>query len=397
MLTQKAIKTAHILCVGTELLLGDIVNTNAAFLSQRLADLGICVYKHTVVGDNPARLKAALAEALADADLVITSGGLGPTYDDLTKETVADAFGLEMELDERSLATIKAYFERTGRRMPPNNEKQAMMPRGARVFDNHYGTAPALAYNGLLQGNLGSSITYGKPVAEIIKEPLLNTIFLNLLATALALSITIPLGIFCAKKQGSKRDFAVQVGTIVGYSVPTFIIAILFIWFFAIQLNLFPVSGMSSVGKEYTGFRAVLDRLYHFALPLLVMTFCSLGGMTRYVRASMLDALRLDCIRTARAKGLNERLVVRSHAFRNALIPIIALLVGWLLSIFSGSIMIENVFGINGIGRVYFEALTTGDNEIALAMQMFYILIALLGNLLVDIAYGVADPRIRLS
>ena len=253
------------------------------------------------------------------------------------------------------------------------------------------------SYNGLLQGNLGSSITYGKPVAEIIKEPLLNTIFLNLLATALALSITIPLGIFCAKKQGSKRDFAVQVGTIVGYSVPTFILAILFIWFFAIQLNLFPVSGMSSVGKEYTGFRAVLDRLYHFALPLLVMTFCSLGGMTRYVRASMLDALRLDCIRTARAKGLNERLVVRSHAFRNALIPIIALLVGWLLSIFSGSIMIENVFGINGIGRVYFEALTTGDNEIALAMQMFYILIALLGNLLVDIAYGVADPRIRLS
>ena len=253
------------------------------------------------------------------------------------------------------------------------------------------------SYNGLLQGNLGSSITYGKPVAEIIKEPLLNTMFLNLLATALALSITIPLGIFCAKKQGSKRDFAVQVGTIVGYSVPTFIIAILFIWFFAIQLNLFPVSGMSSVGKEYTGFRAVLDRLYHFALPLLVMTFCSLGGMTRYVRASMLDALRLDCIRTARAKGLNERLVVRSHAFRNALIPIIALLVGWLLSIFSGSIMIENVFGINGIGRVYFEALTTGDNEIALAMQMFYILIALLGNLLVDIAYGVADPRIRLG
>ena len=253
------------------------------------------------------------------------------------------------------------------------------------------------SYNGLLQGNLGSSITYGKPVTEIIKEPLLNTIFLNLLATVLALSITIPLGIFCAKKQGSKRDFAVQVGTIVGYSVPTFIIAILFIWFFAIQLSVFPVSGMSSVGKEYTGFRAVLDRLYHFALPLLVMTFSSLGGMTRYVRASMLDALRLDCIRTARAKGLNERLVVRSHAFRNALIPIIALLVGWLLSIFSGSIMIENVFGINGIGRVYFEALTTGDNEIALAMQMFYILIALLGNLLVDIAYGVADPRIRLS
>ncbi|MBQ8685885.1 MAG: ABC transporter permease [Clostridia bacterium] len=253
------------------------------------------------------------------------------------------------------------------------------------------------SYNGLLQGNLGSSVAYGKPVAEVIKTPLLNTVFLNLLATTAALAITLPLGVYCARKRGGKRDFAVQVGTIVGYSVPTFIIAILFIWLFAIQLNLFPVSGMSSVGKDYTGFRAVLDRIYHFALPLIVMTFCSLGGMTRYVRASMIEALRMDCIRTARAKGLRERLVVRSHAFRNALIPIISLLVGWLIGIFSGSIMIENIFGINGIGRVYFEALSTGDNEIALAMQMFYIVIALLGNLLIDIAYGLADPRIRLG
>ena len=253
------------------------------------------------------------------------------------------------------------------------------------------------AYNGLLQGNLGSSVAYGKPVAEIIKEPLLNTMFLNVIATALALAITLPLGIFCAVKKGSKRDFAVQVGTIVGYSIPTFIIAILFIWLFAVQLDIFPVSGMSSVGESYTGFRALLDRLYHFCLPLIVMTFCSLGGMTRYVRASMLDALSLDCVRTARAKGLNERLVVRSHAWRNALIPIVSLIIGWLVGIFSGSIMIENVFGINGIGKVYFDALTSGDNEIALAMQMFYVLLALLGNLFVDIAYGLVDPRIRVN
>lgn len=105
-------------------------------------------------------------------------------------------------------------------------------------------------YNGLLQGNLGSSIVYGKPVAEIIKEPLLNTVFLNVIATALALAITLPLGIFCAVKKGSKRDLAVQVGTIVGYSIPTFIIAILFIWLFAVQLDIFPVSGMSSVGTN---------------------------------------------------------------------------------------------------------------------------------------------------
>ena len=139
------IATAEILCVGTELLLGDIVNTNAAFLSQRLADLGISVYRHTAVGDNPERLKAALAAALSSADLVITSGGLGPTYDDLTKETVAAYFERPMELDRHSLERIKTYFAKTGRAMTKNNEKQAMMPVGAHIFDNNYGTAPALA------------------------------------------------------------------------------------------------------------------------------------------------------------------------------------------------------------------------------------------------------------
>ena len=142
------IKTAEILCVGTELLLGDIVNTNAAYLSQRLAELGIHVYRHTAVGDNPERLKRALDAAFAEADLVITSGGLGPTYDDLTKETVAAYFGRELEMHEESLSVIRSYFERTGRVMTKNNEKQAMMPRGAIVFPNHYGTAPSLAIEG---------------------------------------------------------------------------------------------------------------------------------------------------------------------------------------------------------------------------------------------------------
>lgn len=253
------------------------------------------------------------------------------------------------------------------------------------------------SFNGLLQGNLGSSVVYGKPVSQVVKEPLFNTVFLNLFVTVAALGITIPLGIFCASKKGSKRDLAVQVGTIIGYSMPVFIIAILFIWLFAVKWGIFPVSGMSSVGKEYTGFRAFLDKLYHFALPLIVMTFCSLGGMTRYVRASMLDALSLDCVRTARAKGLKERAVVYSHAWRNALIPVVALVIGWLLGIFSGSIMVENIFGLNGIGKVYFDALTANDNEIVLALQMFYILLALIGNLLVDLAYGVVDPRIRVQ
>lgn len=255
----------------------------------------------------------------------------------------------------------------------------------------------AYTYNGMLQGNLGSSIMHGKPVAEIIAVPMQNTIFMNIFATILALGITIPLGIFCAVKRGSKRDIAVQVGTIVGYSIPVFITAILFIWLFAVVLRIFPVSGMSTPGNDFTGFRAFLDRMYYMALPLIVMTFCSLGGMTRYVRASMIEALSLDCIRTARAKGVKESVVIYSHAWRNALIPIVTLVIGWFLSIFSGSIMIESIFAYNGVGKVYYDALNNNDNEIVLALQMFYIFIALAGNLIIDLAYGFVDPRIRVS
>lgn len=142
---QSLIRSAEILCVGTELLIGDIVNTNAAYIARRLATLGIGVYRQSVVGDNPARLAEDLRSALERVDLVITSGGLGPTYDDLTKETAAAVFGRKMELHGESLARIERYFAESGRVMTDNNRKQAMMPTGAVVLPNDYGTAPALA------------------------------------------------------------------------------------------------------------------------------------------------------------------------------------------------------------------------------------------------------------
>lgn len=252
-------------------------------------------------------------------------------------------------------------------------------------------------YNGILQGNLGYSYEYSKPAKDVLAEPMKNTIFINIFATILALGITIPLGIFCAVHRGSKRDTAIQVATIVGYSIPTFIIGIVFIWIFASTLGWFPVSGMGTPGANYTGAKKFFDQLYYMCLPLIAMTFASLGGMTRYVRASMTEALSLDCIRTARAKGLREKTVVYSHAWRNALIPIITLVIGWFLGIFSGSIMIENIFGLNGVGRMYIQSLNNKDFEVVLLLQMFYVMIGLLGNLVVDIAYGIADPRVRVN
>ena len=144
------IRHAEILCVGNELLYGDVVNTNAAYLSAALTAMGILVIHQTVVGDDPTALQAALDDAFSGehrpaSDLVVMTGGLGPTYDDLTKETVAAYFGREMYLDEPSLNTIKAYFEKSGRVMAPNNQKQAMMPQGAVILPNANGTAPGLA------------------------------------------------------------------------------------------------------------------------------------------------------------------------------------------------------------------------------------------------------------
>ena len=252
-------------------------------------------------------------------------------------------------------------------------------------------------YNGILQGNFGYSYQYDRPALDVLITPMKNTIFINIFATIFGLGITIPLGIFCAVHRGSKRDTAVQIGTIVGYSIPTFITAIIFIWLFAIILGWFPVSGMKTPGSDYVGWQKLKDELYYMALPLIVMTFSSLGGMTRYVRASMTEALSLDCIRTARAKGLREKSVIYSHAFRNALIPIITLVIGWFIGIFSGSIVIENIFGLNGVGRLYILSLNNKDFEVVLLLQMFYVIVGLLGNLVIDIAYGIADPRVRVN
>lgn len=165
---MKEIKTAEILCVGTELLLGDIVNTNAAFLSQRLAELGIAVYHQSVVGDNPERLLAELEAASKRCDLVITSGGLGPTYDDLTKETISAFFGKKLVRDDATLERIRSYFAQTGRVMTPNNEKQADIPEGAIAIDNAYGTAPGV----IVEGDTLTAIMLPGPPRELI--PLFN-------------------------------------------------------------------------------------------------------------------------------------------------------------------------------------------------------------------------------
>jgi peptide/nickel transport system permease protein len=252
-------------------------------------------------------------------------------------------------------------------------------------------------FNGMLQGNLGYSQQYNQYCTKVIKAPIVNTMIFNIFATILTLVITIPLGIWCAVHRNSKADQAVQAFTIIDYSIPQYIIGLLFVFVFAVLLRWFPVNGAATPGANYTGLREFTDRMYYLALPIIVSTFSGLGGMSRYVRASMIDALSMDCIRTARAKGVKERVVIFSHAWRNALLPVVTSIIGWFLGIFSGSIVLERMFSLNGMGKLYIDALNAKDIELCLTIQMFYVIVALLGNLATDLIYGVVDPRVRVN
>ena len=254
-------------------------------------------------------------------------------------------------------------------------------------------------FNGMLQGNFGYSNLYKRDVVEVIVDPMANTIFINIFSTIAALGITIPLGIYCAVHKGSKFDQTTQVVTMLGYSIPVYIIALVFMFLFCVLWPLFPVMGMKTPGATYAAgsWEEFVDKLHHIALPVIVMTFGSLGGMTRYVRSAMIESLSMDYIRTARAKGLKEKVVIYSHAWRNALLPVITSILGWFLSIFSGSVVIENTFSLSGMGKLYWQGLNNNDFELVLAIQMFYSIVSLIGSLLIDISYGLVDPRVRVD
>ena len=274
-----------------------------------------------------------------------------------------------------------------GQKMSVSPEKYEMLYQEARArlgLDKPLVIQYFSWFGNMLRGDFGYSSVYRIPVLDLVYYVIL---FL----------ITIPLGIKAAVKQNSPFDTTVQVTTIIGISIPSFITALIFIFLFAITLPIFPISGMVTTGAGYTGLRAVIDYLYHLCLPVIVMVFAGLGGLTRYVRGALLDALSMDYVRTARAKGLREKTVIYKHAFRNALIPITGYVVGSIVAIFGGSIIIETLFSWKGVGKLLIDSLNQQDYTVALAMQMFYILLALAANLITDLCYCLVDPRIKLE
>ncbi|MBM3266616.1 MAG: ABC transporter permease [Candidatus Sericytochromatia bacterium] len=244
----------------------------------------------------------------------------------------------------------------------------------------------------LLTGNLGNSLFTGRPVAEMILERLPNTFILMGSALVVSLSIGVTLGVISALKQYSAFDFLVTTFAFIGYSLPVFWFGVMLLLVFAATLHWFPAGGMYSVGNQ-----SLLDLLWHMVLPVAMLSIVHIAGWSRYMRSSMLEVIRQEFVRTARAKGLAERVVIVRHAFRNALIPIVTIVALALPGLFGGAIMTETIFAWPGIGRLFFDSLGKADFPVLMAILTISATLVIVCNLLADIAYSALDPRIQYS
>ncbi len=243
-----------------------------------------------------------------------------------------------------------------------------------------------------LGGDLGYSRVYTKPVMEILVPRLGGTTLLLGISLLLSLAIAIPLGVCAALNPYSKADYAVNMFCFAGISLPPFWLALLLILCFAVVLGWLPAGGMLTVGDG-----GILDRLQYMILPVLTLTIHSVGGFTRFMRASMMETLRQDYVRTARAKGLSEARVVTGHALRNALTPLVTVVALSFGGLFSGAMITETMFGWRGMGKTIFDAIMGNDFNLALAGLLLATGFTLLGNFLADLCYAWLDPRVTLS
>lgn len=250
----------------------------------------------------------------------------------------------------------------------------------------------------LASGDLGYSRTYRVPVTELLGPRLWNTFILSMASLGLSLLISIPLGVMTALKPGGRLDTSLNLVSFVGISVPSFWLGIMLIIIFCVKLGWLPAGGTQTIGMEDASFLTMLgDRSIYLLLPVLSLSLQQIGRFMRFSRSAMLECLRLDFIRTAKAKGLPWKTVLWKHAFRNALIPLITIVALSLSSVFSGAILTETVFAYQGVGKLVYDSTIGNDFNVAMVSFMISISMVLLMNLVADILYGFADPRISYS
>ena len=249
----------------------------------------------------------------------------------------------------------------------------------------------------LCKFDLGDSFVFRQPVADVIASKMGTSFIVAFIATIFEFLIAIPLGITAATHQYKFRDYLVTVLVMIGISLPSFFFGNLLIGVFSLELELFPSSGMASAGVTLTGIEALLDTLHHLVLPIATVVILSIGARMRMTRTNMLEVMGSDFIRTARAKGLKESVVINKHAFRNTMIPLVTSLAGLLPALFSGAIITEQVFGLDGIGNAALSAMNQGDIPFIMGYNMFLAMLSVLGILLADLMYALVDPRVKLE
>ncbi len=244
---------------------------------------------------------------------------------------------------------------------------------------------------GLATGNWGHSYISGRPVLHMITGRLPATLLLMGAAFLVSVGVAVPAGVVAATRRNTATDHTLSTVAIAGVSVPTFWLALVVIWFFAGRLRWIPSGGMATLGAAFS----LTDRLHHLIAPTLVLGLVSTAAWSRYMRASMLDALSQDHLRTARAKGLSDRIVLYKHALRNALLPLITLMGLQIPHFFGRAVVTEILFSWPGLGRLYYDAINQRDYPVLLAGLVVSAVLVLAGNLLADLLYGIANPRIR--
>jgi peptide/nickel transport system permease protein len=248
--------------------------------------------------------------------------------------------------------------------------------------------------------NFGESYKDHRPVIDIILERIPVSLQLSLTSIFLVYLFSIPIGVFSAVRQKSLADRALTVGLFILYSLPSFWVAMMLIYFFGGGqfFHWFPVYGLSSEAAESFGLvQWFLDRLWHLVLPVVCLTYSGLAFISRQQRAAMLEVIRQDYIRTARAKGLPEKMVIFKHAMRNSLIPIVTLAAALFPSILGGSVIIESIFSIPGMGKLGFDAILSRDYPVVMGDATISAFLTLIGILVADITYTLVDPRITFE
>ena len=247
--------------------------------------------------------------------------------------------------------------------------------------------------------DLGNSFSMdGRPVTDKIIERIPITILINALSMFLIILIAIPIGVISAGYQDSFFDKFTTVFVFIGFAVPTFWLALLLMILFGVNLGWLPISGLKSLNYEYLpAFGMLMDRAKHLILPIFVSAFGGLAGLSRYTRSNMLEVIRQDYIITARSKGLAERVVIFKHALRNALLPVITILGLSVPGLIGGSVIFETIFAIPGMGQLFYMSVMARDYPVIMGILVIGAVLTLLGNLIADISYALADPRIKIA